>query len=121
MFFIYISMVFLNNPHLLPLLCLIMILRVMKIINLLWLHLSTNSKAFDSLNHKNLLSNLEGYEVYKVQLDWLKSYFSDLVQYTETNGVNYSGLWFLMFSRVESLRLIRSFLIRININSRKCR
>ena len=43
-------------------------------------------KAFDTVNHKTLLDNLEHCGIHRSALDWFRSYLSDRKQYVSTNG-----------------------------------
>ena len=44
------------------------------------------SKAFDTVNHVILVNKLEHYGIRGLELDWIRSYFSNTKQYVEYNG-----------------------------------
>ena len=48
------------------------------------------SKAFDTLNHKVLLTKLHYYEIRDIALIWLRSYLTKRTQYVDCNGVSSS-------------------------------
>ena len=45
-------------------------------------------KAFDTANHRILISKLEHYTICGCALEWFKSYLSDRKQYVSLNGSN---------------------------------
>ena len=44
-------------------------------------------KAFDTVDHKILLHNLEYYGIQSICNDWFKSYLSDCKQFVSINGI----------------------------------
>ena len=50
------------------------------------------SKAFDTLDHKILLSKLQYYGIHGIALNWFKNYLSNRKQYVEVNGYKSSLL-----------------------------
>ena len=47
-------------------------------------------KAFDTVNHKILLSKLNHYGICGIANDWFKSFLANRTQYTNINGSNSS-------------------------------
>ena len=45
-------------------------------------------KAFDTVNHKILLSKLHHYGIRSIANDWFKSFLANRTQYTNINGSN---------------------------------
>ena len=71
-------------------------------------------KAFDTVNHRILLSKLENFGFHCCALEWFRSYLSDRKQYVSVNGSNSDVLSITCGVQQGSILGLLLFLIYIN-------